>query len=182
MKRTRISTNFDNDSDSLYTSKPQMSKKCWRNWQIYVPKKLNLQNQKRILYQNIKHILSCCGKQMHYTQSLVGMIYHFVVFCLFDLIPYVIVYNFSVMSGQVFLGWTSNKQRIKRLAQGPPVRLPLHWMTLSFGCVNWGSIIQNAYLKGSYSDHTLLVSNAIISVHNSSNSFLSFLDKQYHKR
>ena len=36
-------------------------------------------------------------------------------------------YNFSVMSGRVFLGWTSTKQRITCLAQGhntvPPVRL-----------------------------------------------------------
>ena len=31
-------------------------------------------------------------------------------FCLFDLILYVPVNNFSVMLGQVFLGWTSTKQ------------------------------------------------------------------------
>ena len=30
---------------------------------------------------------------------------------LFDLILYVSVNNFSVMSGRVFLGWTSTKQR-----------------------------------------------------------------------
>ena len=38
--------------------------------------------------------------------------------CLFDWILYVPVNNFSVMSGPVFLGWTSTKQRIKFLAQG----------------------------------------------------------------
>ena len=37
---------------------------------------------------------------------------------LFDLILYIPVYNSSVMSGQVFLGWTGTKQRIKGLAQG----------------------------------------------------------------
>ena len=37
---------------------------------------------------------------------------------LFCLILYVLVNNFSVMSGWVFLGWTSTKQRIKCLAQG----------------------------------------------------------------
>ena len=49
------------------------------------------------------------------------------MFCLFDLILYVPVNTFSVMSGQVFLGLTSTKQRIKCLAQGhkavPTVRL-----------------------------------------------------------
>ena len=47
--------------------------------------------------------------------------------CLFDLIINVPVNIFSVMSGWVFLGLTSTKQRIKCLAQGhnavPPVRL-----------------------------------------------------------
>ena len=47
--------------------------------------------------------------------------------CLFDLILYVSVNNFSVMSGGVFLGWTSTKQGLMCLAQGynavPPVRL-----------------------------------------------------------
>ena len=38
--------------------------------------------------------------------------------CLFDLILYVSVNNFSVMLGQVFLGLTSTKQRIKGLSQG----------------------------------------------------------------
>ena len=37
---------------------------------------------------------------------------------LFGLILYVPVNKFSVMSGQVFLGWTSSKQQIKCLAQG----------------------------------------------------------------
>ena len=47
--------------------------------------------------------------------------------CLFGLIFYTLVNNFSVMLGWVFLGLTSNKQRTKCLAQGlsevPPVRL-----------------------------------------------------------
>ena len=46
---------------------------------------------------------------------------------------------FSVMSGQVFLGWTTTKQRTKHLAQGhnavPPVRLkpatPRSWVKYS---------------------------------------------------
>ena len=37
---------------------------------------------------------------------------------LFDLIFYVIVNNFSVMSRRVFLGWTSTKQGLMCLAQG----------------------------------------------------------------
>ena len=48
-------------------------------------------------------------------------------FCLFVLIHYVPVNNFSAMSGRVFLGLTSTKQRIKCIAQGhnivPLVRL-----------------------------------------------------------
>ena len=46
---------------------------------------------------------------------------------LFDLILYVTVNNFSVMSGRVFLGCTSTKQGLMCLAQGhnavTPVRL-----------------------------------------------------------
>ena len=38
--------------------------------------------------------------------------------CLFDLIINVPVNNLSVMSGRVFLGWTSTKQGLMRLAQG----------------------------------------------------------------
>ena len=38
--------------------------------------------------------------------------------CLFDLILYIPVNNFSVMSGRVFLGWTSTKQGLICLAQG----------------------------------------------------------------
>ena len=49
------------------------------------------------------------------------------MFCLFDLILYFPVNNFSVMSGWVFLGWTSTKQGFMCLAQGhnavTPVRL-----------------------------------------------------------
>ena len=53
--------------------------------------------------------------------------------CLFVLMLYIPVYNFSVMLGQfsVFLGWTSSKQCIKCLVQGhntvnsPAVRLDL---------------------------------------------------------
>ena len=40
------------------------------------------------------------------------------LFCLFDLILNVPVNNFLVMSGQVFLGWTSTKQGQMCLAQG----------------------------------------------------------------
>ena len=40
------------------------------------------------------------------------------LFCLFDLILYVPVSNFSVMSGRVFLGWNSTKQGFMCLAQG----------------------------------------------------------------
>ena len=40
------------------------------------------------------------------------------IFVLFGLILYILVNNFSVMSGQDFLGLTSTKQRIKCLAQG----------------------------------------------------------------
>ena len=49
------------------------------------------------------------------------------MFCLYDLILYVLVNNFSVTSGCVFLGWTSTKQGLMCLAQGhitvTPVRL-----------------------------------------------------------
>ena len=38
--------------------------------------------------------------------------------CLFDLILYIAVNNFSTMSGRVFLGWTSYKQGLMCLAQG----------------------------------------------------------------
>ena len=52
--------------------------------------------------------------------------------CLFDLILYDPVNNFSVMLGWVFLGWTSTKQGLMCLAQGhntlTPVRLnPRHF-------------------------------------------------------
>ena len=54
-------------------------------------------------------------------------------YCLFDLILYVTVNTFSVMSGWVFLGWTSTRQKIKCPSQRhnaePPVRLKpaTHW-------------------------------------------------------
>ena len=51
------------------------------------------------------------------------MVFHFIY--LFDLILYVPVNNFSVMPGRVFLGWTSNKQGIKCLAQGHNAGTPL---------------------------------------------------------
>ena len=44
-----------------------------------------------------------------------GKLHVHLLFVWFD---YVLVNKFSVMSGQVFLGWTSTKQRIKCLAQG----------------------------------------------------------------
>ena len=46
-----------------------------------------------------------------------------VVAHIFGLILYVPVNSFSVMSGWVFLGLTSTKQRIKCLAQGHNMRL-----------------------------------------------------------
>ena len=84
------------------------------------------------------------------------------IFCLFDLILYVPVSNFSVMSGRVFLGWTT-KQRIKSLAQGqyaaPPMRLEpaaprcqalYHWATMLLRGPNcWGHTggISDFFLK-----------------------------------
>ena len=44
------------------------------------------------------------------------VVLHFI--CLFDLIIYVPVNNLSVISGQVFLGWTSTNQGLMCLAQG----------------------------------------------------------------
>ena len=41
-----------------------------------------------------------------------------IIVCLFDLILYVPVNNFSVMLGRVFQGWTSTKQGLMCLAQG----------------------------------------------------------------
>ena len=38
--------------------------------------------------------------------------------CLFDLILYIPVNNFSVMLGRVFLGWSSTRQGLMCLAQG----------------------------------------------------------------
>ena len=55
---------------------------------------------------------SVCSIQTQYCESGKSMI------CLFDLILYVSVNNFSVMYGWVFLGWTSSKQGLMRLAQG----------------------------------------------------------------
>ena len=48
----------------------------------------------------------------------VGFTYHMGPVWLFFLILYVPVSNFSIISGWVFLGLTSTKQRIKCLAQG----------------------------------------------------------------
>ena len=47
------------------------------------------------------------------------------MFHLFDLILYVPVKSFPVMSGQVFLGLTSTKQRIKFLAEGHNTVAPM---------------------------------------------------------
>ena len=57
----------------------------------------------------------CCLKPSHEQKSCsnhVHMLYEngFNIACLFDLILYVPVINFSVMLGRVFLGWTSTKQ------------------------------------------------------------------------
>ena len=49
--------------------------------------------------------------------------------CLFDLILYVPVNNFSVMSGQVFLGCTSTKQGLLCLAQGHNAVMPVRLET-----------------------------------------------------
>ena len=55
---------------------------------------------------------------------------HINCFCLFVSILYIPVKDFSVMSGPVFLGWNSTKQKIKCLAQGhntlPLLRLKLN--------------------------------------------------------
>ena len=40
------------------------------------------------------------------------------IICLFDLMLYLPINNFSVMSGWIFLGGTNTKQWIKCLAQG----------------------------------------------------------------
>ena len=45
--------------------------------------------------------------------------------CLFDLIFYVPVNNFSVMSGRVFLGWNSTKHGLMCLAQGHNAVMPV---------------------------------------------------------
>ena len=47
------------------------------------------------------------------------------ILCLFDLILYFPVNNFSVMLGRVFLGWTSTKQRLMCLAQGHNTLMPV---------------------------------------------------------
>ena len=47
------------------------------------------------------------------------------LFCLFDLILYSPVNNFSVMSGLVFLGLTGTKQRLMCLAQGSNAVMPV---------------------------------------------------------
>ena len=49
---------------------------------------------------------------------LLSIIHYKGMLCLLDLILNVSVNNFSVMLGQVFLGLTSTKQRIKGLSQG----------------------------------------------------------------
>ena len=46
-------------------------------------------------------------------------------FVLFDLILNVPVNNFSVMSGRVFMGWTSTKQGLMWLAQGHNTVMPM---------------------------------------------------------
>ena len=48
-----------------------------------------------------------------------------IYFCLFDLILYIPVNNLSVISGQVFLGWTSTNQGLMCLAQGHNAVMPM---------------------------------------------------------
>ena len=89
------------------------------------------------------------------------MVYILCNVCLFDLFLYVPVNIFSAMSGLVFLGWTSTKQRIKCLAQGhdavPLVRLrpatpqslsqaPYHWATKLLLC-NVITKVRNAFIR-----------------------------------
>ena len=65
--------------------------------------------------------------QTHFDMKLQTSFITTIVFVLFDLILYIPVTNFSVMSGRVFLGWTSTKQGFMCLAHGhnavTPVRL-----------------------------------------------------------
>ena len=56
---------------------------------------------------------------------------------LFGFILYIPANIFSVMLGQVFLGWTSTKQGLISLAQGHNT------------CCRWGSNLQPFYLKSS---------------------------------
>ena len=77
----------------------------------------------------------CQIKSLDQTTDLIKLI-----ICLLALIIYISVNNFSVMLGQVFLGWTSTEQQIKWLVQwhntitpmvkqpfDPQSRLPTNW-------------------------------------------------------
>ena len=82
-------------------------------------------------FEHPKHMLKGMGKKIltllrwHFCLSIpvVSLQYWLfpcddTLFCLFDLILYVPVNNFSFMLGRVFLGWTSTKQGLMCLAQG----------------------------------------------------------------
>ena len=72
-------------------------------------------------------------------------------FCLFDLLLYVSVNNFSVMLGWFFQSWTSTKQRIKCLAQGhkavAPVRPQSATPDQSQALYQWATKLQFDTLK-----------------------------------
>ena len=101
----------------------------------YFPKVLSWKefSKKSIWQKNMLSFLAC--KELS-TYSLVSTLY----------IPIV---NFSVMSGRVFLGWTSTKQRIKCLAQGhnivTPPRVRLKPATLPspvWHSTNWATALR----------------------------------------
>ena len=74
--------------------------------------------------------------------------YNYVVFCLIGLILYVPFSIFSVMSGPVFLGFTSIKQRIKCFDQGHNAAPPM-WLELDLnsGTLPLSTAILYIFLK-----------------------------------
>ena len=83
----------------------------------------HLLNFSKLTFQNIlSGMLKKCQKVWIQIRTILCLSW-----TVFVLILYIPVNNSSVMLGQVFLSWTSSKERIKCLAQGhntmPPVRL-----------------------------------------------------------
>ena len=66
-----------------------------------------------MISQIVLKVAAACSKAM----ILLLFIHGLFSLVLFDLVLYIPVNNLSVMSGKVFLGWTSTNQRIKCLAQ-----------------------------------------------------------------